>query len=129
MQVFRSADILIPKTDMQAWSVVACDQFTSEPEYWEKVYETVGDKPSALRLILPEAVRKSVALNSSDRLWEHWHQVLLGLCPRFCRFRNLHLASLDSKFRKGEVFGRCEIGHVHFKMLPQEIFLRRKYVS
>ena len=55
MQVFRPADILIPKTDMQAWSVVACDQFTSEPEYWEKVYETVGDKPSALRLILPEA--------------------------------------------------------------------------
>lgn len=55
MQVFRPADILIPQTDMQAWSVVACDQFTSEPEYWEKVYETVGDKPSALRLILPEA--------------------------------------------------------------------------
>lgn len=55
MQVFRPADILIPKTDMHAWSVVACDQFTSEPEYWEKVYETVGDKPSALRLILPEA--------------------------------------------------------------------------
>lgn len=55
MQVFRPADILIPKTDLHAWSVVACDQFTSEPEYWEKVYETVGDKPSALRLILPEA--------------------------------------------------------------------------
>lgn len=55
MQVFRPADILIPKTDMKAWSVVACDQFTSEPEYWEKVYETVGDNPSALRLILPEA--------------------------------------------------------------------------
>lgn len=55
MQVFRPADILIPKTDMHAWSVVACDQFTSEPEYWEKVYEIVGDKPSALRLILPEA--------------------------------------------------------------------------
>ena len=55
MQVFRPADILIPKTDMHAWSVVACDQFTSEPEYWEKVYATVGDKPSALRLILPEA--------------------------------------------------------------------------
>ena len=55
MQVFKPADILIPQTDMHAWSVVACDQFTSEPEYWEKVYETVGDKPSSLRLILPEA--------------------------------------------------------------------------
>lgn len=55
MQVFKPADILIPQTDMHAWSVVACDQFTSEPEYWEKVYETVADKPSSLRLILPEA--------------------------------------------------------------------------
>ncbi len=55
MQVFRPADILIPKTDLETWSVVACDQFTSEPEYWEKVYKTVGDKPSALKLILPEA--------------------------------------------------------------------------
>ncbi len=40
---------------MTAWSVVACDQFTSEPEYWESVYKTVGDKPSTLRMILPEA--------------------------------------------------------------------------
>lgn len=55
MQIFRPADILIPQTDMHAWSVVACDQFTSEPEYWAKVNEIAGDKPSALRLILPEA--------------------------------------------------------------------------
>lgn len=55
MQIFRPADILIPQTDMHAWSVVACDQFTSEPEYWAKVNEIVGDNPSALRLIMPEA--------------------------------------------------------------------------
>lgn len=51
------ADILLPdfeKTEGHAWSVVACDQYTSEPEYWEEVESTVGDKPSTLRLILPE---------------------------------------------------------------------------
>lgn len=54
--VFRPADILIPQNvDMTAWSVVACDQFTSEPEYWKEVENTVGDKPSTLRLMLPEA--------------------------------------------------------------------------
>lgn len=54
---FTAADILIPKvSDMQAWSVIACDQFTSEPEYWSEVYKRVGDKPSSLRLILPEAL-------------------------------------------------------------------------
>ncbi len=53
---FYPADILIPRNvDMTKWAVVACDQFTSQPEYWQAVEETVGDAPSALRLILPEA--------------------------------------------------------------------------
>ena len=53
---FFPADILLPKdADMTKWSVVACDQFTSQPEYWQAVEETVGDAPSTLRLILPEA--------------------------------------------------------------------------
>ena len=52
---FRPADILLPKcVDMTKWSVVACDQYTSEPEYWQKVDALVGDAPSSLRLILPE---------------------------------------------------------------------------
>lgn len=52
---FKNADILIPKNeDMYKWSVIACDQYTSEPEYWDEVYKTVGDSPSTLNLILPE---------------------------------------------------------------------------
>ena len=48
--------IMLPKegTDYFKWAVVACDQFTSEPEYWDKVEEIVGDAPSTLRLMLPE---------------------------------------------------------------------------
>ena len=55
---FCAADILLPdfnKIDAKKWAVVACDQFTSEPEYWESADEFVGDQPSALRVILPEA--------------------------------------------------------------------------
>lgn len=54
---FYPADILLPKdgTDLTKWAVVACDQFTSQPEYWQAVEDTVGDAPSTLRLILPEA--------------------------------------------------------------------------
>lgn len=52
---FHNANILIPKNaDMHKWSVIACDQYTSEPEYWDEVYKTVGNAPSALNLILPE---------------------------------------------------------------------------
>ena len=40
---------------MDKWAVIACDQFTSQPEYWERVEETVGDAPSTLKLIFPEA--------------------------------------------------------------------------
>ena len=48
--------IMLPEqgTDYYRWAVVACDQFTSEPEYWEKAEDIVGDAPSTLRLMLPE---------------------------------------------------------------------------
>ncbi|MBE6989997.1 MAG: DUF1015 domain-containing protein [Ruminococcaceae bacterium] len=57
---FQPADILLPKgQDMTKWAVVACDQFTSEPDYWAAVERQVGDAPSTLRLILPEANLKA----------------------------------------------------------------------
>ena len=55
MRIFKPADILLPTTDMHRWSVVACDQFTSEPEYWQQVRAIVGDAPSTLNMMLPEA--------------------------------------------------------------------------
>ncbi len=52
---FSPADILIPKTqDKSVWSVVACDQYTSEADYWEKVDGITKDKPSSFHIILPE---------------------------------------------------------------------------
>lgn len=51
------ANILLPDfntTDGKKWACVACDQYTSEPEYWERVDKAVGDEPSTLRMILPE---------------------------------------------------------------------------
>ncbi len=55
-KVFAPGNILLPEngTDMTKWSVVACDQYTSEPEYWSSVSEYVGDAPSTLHLTFPE---------------------------------------------------------------------------
>lgn len=52
----RPAKILLPAEgqDVGLWAVLACDQFTSQPEYWEEVDKLVGDKPSTLRITLPE---------------------------------------------------------------------------
>ena len=53
----QSPEILIPNNqiDFNKWAVVACDQFTSQPEYWKFVEKTIGQSPSTYHLILPEA--------------------------------------------------------------------------
>lgn len=53
---FSSADMWLPNkdVDLSKWSVVACDQYTSQPEYWKKVEGYVGDAPSTLNLVYPE---------------------------------------------------------------------------
>lgn len=54
-------NILMPRkgTDLYRWAVIACDQYTSQPEYWEKADEIVGEAPSTLRLTLPEVYLES----------------------------------------------------------------------
>ena len=61
----RPARILLPAPGVkhETWACIACDQYTSEPAYWEKAYACAGDAPSALRLILPE-----VNLRESEKL-------------------------------------------------------------
>ncbi|MDD6214974.1 MAG: DUF1015 domain-containing protein [Firmicutes bacterium] len=55
MSTFNKADILVPHgVDFSKWSVVACDQYTSQPEYWERVKAYVGDEPSSLNIVFPE---------------------------------------------------------------------------
>ncbi len=58
--IFSSADILLPDNNCndsawEKWAVIACDQFTSEPEYWESAAKLIADAPSTLDYILPEA--------------------------------------------------------------------------
>jgi len=68
MKVYEKIGLAVPKImlpvniDMEKWAVVACDQFTSEKDYWENVDNIVGDNASTLRLILPE-----VYLEESDK--------------------------------------------------------------
>ena len=56
MNCFSSADILLPvNCDLEKWAVIACDQYTSQPEYWYGVKKYVGDAPSTLHMFFPEA--------------------------------------------------------------------------
>ncbi|MBQ4116033.1 MAG: DUF1015 family protein, partial [Clostridia bacterium] len=51
---FKPADILLPKTNFEKWAVIACDQFTSDKEYWTETENIVGEDYSTLNITLPE---------------------------------------------------------------------------
>lgn len=57
----RTSKILLPKdgVDFNKWAVVACDQFTSEPEYWQRVETYVGGAASTFKITLPEVYLES----------------------------------------------------------------------
>lgn len=77
MKNFSDLGVQIPEiqlpvssVDLQKWSVIACDQFTSQPEYWKQVANFVADSPSTLHLVFPE--------------------VFLGKEDESTRIRNIH---------------------------------------
>ena len=75
MKHFNPANILLPKKNFDKWAVVACDQYTSEPEYWNDVEAIVGDEPSALHIILPEIYLSddnSARINKPSTVGQNW---------------------------------------------------------
>jgi len=63
---FLPADIILPKdAAFEKWSVIACDQFTSDADYWSRVEQFVGDQPSTLHMVLPEIYLED---NSAQRI-------------------------------------------------------------
>ncbi|MBQ6885473.1 MAG: DUF1015 domain-containing protein [Clostridia bacterium] len=62
---FSAADILLPKANFESWATIACDQYTSEPEYWQEVKIAAGNNPSALNIVLPEVY---LSADNSERI-------------------------------------------------------------
>ncbi len=71
-------DILLPNDwiNYEKWSVVACDQFTSQPEYWEELRERIGDEPSTYDLILPEVYLESMSDKTIDKINEKMYEYI-----------------------------------------------------
>ena len=75
MRLFHATDVLVPKVDdMEKWSVIACDQFTSQPEYWERVRRYTEGEVSTINLILPEAEKDDVEtkINKINRCMQEY---------------------------------------------------------
>lgn len=65
---FSPANILLPNDgiDMKKWSVIACDQFTSQADYWDAVEKYVGDAPSTLNVVFPEIYLGTIENQEND---------------------------------------------------------------
>ena len=113
---FLPSDILLPDFSVvngTNWATVACDQFTGEPSYWRELEERVGDQPSALRLILPEAF-----LNETEQRvpviqknMEHYLRHVLVRHPN--RMIYLERTQSDGKVRRGLV-GMIDLEHYDY---------------
>lgn len=105
MAIFTGADILLPKNeDYAKWAVIACDQFTSQPEYWEAVSKEVGNTPSTLHMILPE-----VQLPGTDEQIAAIHKTMADYLAAgvFAEYKDSYIyverTLLDGSIRKGLV--------------------------
>ena len=76
MKTVKVENILLPKdgVDFEKWAVVACDQFTSQPEYWEKLAAYVGNAPSTLNLIFPEVYLSDNRENRIKKINENMYK-------------------------------------------------------
>ncbi len=115
---FSPADILLPKdVDMSKWAVVACDQFTSEPDYWEEAATLAGDGPSALNLILPEVYLNGQEVEERIRAINANMKEYLD-CNVFKCFEDtliyVERTQSDGKVRKG-IVGKIDLDDYEFK--------------
>ena len=108
---FYAADILLPdfqQIDGSRWSVVACDQFTSEKAYWERAKALVGDSPSTLNLILPEAYLSETAARV-PKINETMHTYLADvLCAHPNSMIYLERTQSDGTIRRG-IIGKVDL--------------------
>ncbi len=106
MNLFESTDILVPKNvEMEKWAVIACDQFTSQPEYWKRVEEYVAGAPSSLRLIFPEAKLGEESGSMVSEIRETMENYLEN--DKFAEYKNaliyVERTLIDGSIRKGIV--------------------------
>lgn len=103
---YQAADILLPNfevIDPAKWAVVACDQFTSEPEYWQKAEAFVGDAPSTLRMILPEVylAESGERIGRINEMMRHYADSLL--LPHTDSMIYVERTQSDGSIRRGIV--------------------------
>ena len=106
MAVFQAADLLIPREEyLKDWAVIACDQFTSQPDYWRQVAQAAAGKPSAYWLIFPEAELGAGEEQRIAQIQRHMAETLAGQVLRSYPNSYVYVERtlLDGSIRQGVV--------------------------
>lgn len=113
---FKSADMLLPKNaPMESWAVIACDQFTSDQAYWNRVRKNAGAQPSTLNMILPEAELAA----SNDETINAINATMRRYLDEgvFCEYPNSYVyierTLVNGAIRQG-VIGVVDLEHYHY---------------
>lgn len=103
MSLICTSEILLPneKIDLEKWSVVACDQFTSQPSYWEKLDKSCGEI-STLRIIYPEIY---IGKNQRERI-----KKINSTMVKYCRSGIFHKVKGFVLTVRKTAFGRKRLG-------------------
>lgn len=122
MSCFFPAQILLPKkASFEKWSVIACDQFTSDSAYWERVAEKAKDVPSAYHLVFPEIYLEDHASERIQVIAQNMKQYLSeGVFEEYAQsFVYVERTLLDGSIRPG-IVGMIDLEQYHYdpKMKP-----------
>ncbi|MFI3171620.1 MAG: DUF1015 domain-containing protein [Eubacteriales bacterium] len=117
-QIFTSANVLIPnkEIDMSRWSVVACDQYTSEQEYWESVKQHVENENSTLHMVFPEIYLEEEGFetrieNISNSMKKYLADNIFTQYPNSYVYVRRELA--NKKVRHG-IIGKIDLEHYEY---------------
>ena len=76
-RIFREGNFLIPnENELTHWPVIAVDQYTSQPEYWQAVKESVKDDPSSLHCVFPEVYLGNTDLHEIEKIHDQMRKYL-----------------------------------------------------
>ncbi|MBU0997437.1 MAG: DUF1015 domain-containing protein [Firmicutes bacterium] len=144
MPVVITPKILLPKEEinLNSWAVIACDQFTSEPEYWRELKKLVGESPSTLHMILPEVfleLDNRVKIKTANRMMETYYQseifteqecmVLVERKTPFCERRLGLILAIDLEsyeFESGKTAPIIASEHTVAERIPPRVEIREK---
>ena len=103
-----------PEVDLTKFAVIACDQHSAEPAYWDETEKQVGDAPSALRMILPEAWLQKDTAPKKETLWQtmetYCRDGVLRACPEgFLYLRRRTVSGVRRGADDGAGFGSIQL--------------------